>query len=663
MALRTRFSGSIRLKMMLSFLIVIALVVILGLIAGIQSYNAQKATRDIYPHSDQTRNIQNFALALDELDGDLLQLFAIGGIEQNITDDLERLQAAYETIEADAGDALQPILETLDPVMERLNNDIGTVIDPGHDLKNSELNRKILSIYQSIETAKALHQQLTDANLEGLRESVDTQSEIIQGLFVHISVVGAVVCALVLGISIIWSRVISKPIIDLRDAVQRIGDGDLDAAIKLDSNDELGQLTRSFNTMMGDLRVMIDEVARVSNELAAGNLDTAIGVEMKGDFNTIKAANNTMIRSLRSLVGNVKHAADRLARTSQDLASSSEEMNASTQQVSSAIQAISQNANQQASEVGETVSIMRVMANGVETVAATANSTTSVAARTKASGARGQEVVKSTVAKMEQIYAVVNSSAKTIRSLGERSEEISSIVDVITGITDQTNLLALNAAIEAARAGEHGRGFAVVADEVKNLAEDSRNAAARIAEMVDEIQTETQEAVSAMERGTREVEAGRVAVDETDEIFSEILSLASTTADEVALISAAMEEQRAGTDEVAAAVDTIATVAEETAAAAEESASSTEELTASMEETTARAQQLSEMATTLERDAAKFRLRRSKRSSRGARRRRPHPRRSGSKADHRSARRKRARRARAAAEIAYMDTDADTDRH
>ena len=184
----------------------------------------------------------------------------------------------------------------------------------------------------------------------------------------------------------------------------------------------------------------------------------------------------------------------------------------------------------------------------------------------------------------------------------------------ITGITDQTNLLALNAAIEAARAGEYGRGFAVVAEEVKNLAEDSKEAAERIAKMVKEIQTETAFAVASMQRGTKQVEGGKVAVELTDKTFQELSIMTDLTAKSVREISENMIDQRSGAQDVVQSIDSIATIAEETAAASEESATSTEEHTTGKEEITSRAQELSEMAARLQQSVAQFKL-----DSRGSR--------------------------------------------
>ena len=299
---------------------------------------------------------------------------------------------------------------------------------------------------------------------------------------------------------------------------------------------------------------------------------------------------------------------DTVSSTSQESASSAEEMNASTEQVSTAIQQISKGAQSQAAQVEETAKAMSEISNSVETVVNRSSSATDAAKKTKQSADVGRVTVDNTIKKMQEISKFVSESAIVIGNLGRRSEEIGEIVDVITKFSDQTNLLALNAAIEAARAGDQGRGFAVVAEEVKNLAEDSREAAERISKMIKEVQKETSKAVASMERGTQETAEGMQTVEETGKAFQEIAAVASTTAGEVAEISNLMYRQREGTMRAAKTVDGIASIADETAAASEESASSTEELTASMEDMTARALSLSEMAMTLQKVASRFKI-------------------------------------------------------
>jgi methyl-accepting chemotaxis protein len=444
-----------------------------------------------------------------------------------------------------------------------------------------------------------------DAPCQALGQALDgkTQSALVAALSLF-AVTAIVVSVLVIAIS----TGITKPVTRMRDDVEKLASGDLSVHIDYVSKDELGELSTMLNRMVEDYKLMIDEIARVSSEVADGNLAAGYEVELKKDFGRISEANTRMIASLSELISQLQESASVLAATSQELASSSEEMNASTQQVSSAIQQISKGSQSQAVQVEETAKVMKELSRAVEEVALRAQSAASLGKETIQTSESGRKAVRETVGKMQAIQKVVNNSASSIGALGKRSEEIGQIVNFITNITDQTNLLALNAAIEAARAGEQGRGFAVVADEVKNLAEESREAAEKIARMVKDIQAETASAVAAMQVGTREVEDGMHAVEATDNAFGDILSRARAVSEETASISSASQQMKAGTERVAKAMDNVASIAEETASASEESASSTEELTASMEEMTARAQELSNMSLGLQKSAGRFRL-------------------------------------------------------
>jgi len=173
---------------------------------------------------------------------------------------------------------------------------------------------------------------------------------------------------------------------------------------------------------------------------------------------------------------------------------------------------------------------------------------------------------------MQRIRSSVQASSKKIKSLGDRSLEISEIINVINDITEQTNLLALNAAIEAARAGEAGRGFAVVADEVRKLAEHSRSATKDIAALIKAIQAETNEAVVVMEEGTREVEAGAGLADQAGKALEAISSVVRQSAELVQEISLASKQQVRGTEGVANAMQIISGITRQTTQGARQTA-------------------------------------------------------------------------------------------
>jgi len=437
----------------------------------------------------------------------------------------------------------------------------------------------------------------------------DQISDLGRSLIIFIIIVGVVSAIIAVIVAFLFARSITATITKLVKVSKSMAEGDFDVSVDIDAgNDEIGDMVKSYRNMLDNTALPLREMNTAAKGIADGDLTQKINIKAKGEINEIVESFKKMQDNLKSLVGEIQETSSSVASTSQEVASSAEEMNASIEQVSSAIQQISRGSQNQASQVEETAMVMKEMSMSVEDVAKRTETAADAARLTSKSAASGQKIMVEAVTKMEQIQHVVGESAGTIESLGTRSEEIGQIVDVITNITDQTNMLALNAAIEAARAGEQGRGFAVVAEEVKNLAEDSREAADRIAKMVKEIQKETSYAVEAMKKGMREVEEGTKLLKETDKAFSEIADVSANASAQVDLISAATQQQLAGTDKVVKSIDNIASVAEEAASASEESASSTEELTASMEDMTARAQEMSEMAIALQRNAERFKL-------------------------------------------------------
>jgi len=309
-----------------------------------------------------------------------------------------------------------------------------------------------------------------------------------------------------LGFVFLLRRMMGKPIAAIVGAVQEIADGKLKTRLEVKSNDELGKLSTAVNSMTENLAEVIGEVQGSANEVAGAATEIASGAEQ--------------------------------------MAAGMEEQRRQTSQVSAAVEEMS------------------------ASVAEVAEKSTGAARKSDEGGeqaVKGGEIVQETISGMNAISEQVNESVSTVGELGRRSEQIGEIIEVINDIADQTNLLALNAAIEAARAGEHGRGFAVVADEVRKLAERTTKATEEVADSIKAIQDETSQAVGRMEAGKGRVDEGVQLAQQAGAALEQIVSGAKEMAPMIQGIAAAAEEQSSAANEISSNVERINAVTNESA--------------------------------------------------------------------------------------------------
>ena len=325
-----------------------------------------------------------------------------------------------------------------------------------------------------------------------------------------------------------------------------------------------------LNKITGAANAIITDAGAVLSTMATGDLTPRINKDYLGKFGEMKKDINNLGDSLTDLISRLTEAIHTTAAASAQISSTADTLSAGLQE--------------QSSQTDEVASSMEEMSRTVTDNAHSASKTAEVAKSSGDTANNGGKVVQQTVTKMREISSVVQSSAQNIAKLGESSKKIGEIISVIDDIADQTNLLSLNAAIEAARAGEQGRGFAVVADSVGKLAISTASATKEIAEMIKGIQRETEGAVTAMEKGTAEVQSGIELADQAGNSIQSILSGINNLLDMINQIAAASEEQSATSEEISKNISSISKVAADSARNVEDVAATANEL-AKMTET------------------------------------------------------------------------------
>lgn len=298
--------------------------------------------------------------------------------------------------------------------------------------------------------------------------------------------------------------------------------------------------------------------------ISGGDLRIRIPVCGRDEIARLCQSTNKLLDTLEGRIGKVVHVTHKVAAASVQLSATAEEISKGTHQLTA-------RASQAASAVEE-------MNATVGQVADSSGKAASLAQETVATAKDGGSVVSETIAGMQHLSEAVSNSATIIGALGKSSDQIGAIVSTIEDIADQTNLLALNAAIEAARAGEAGRGFAVVADEVRKLAERTTKATKEIGDMIRKIQQDTRGAVQSMQDGTRKVSVGVEMANKTGEALAHIVQMVSQSADMIRHIAVASEEQLVATQQIAGDIDNVARVTRESASGAGESAKASQDL-------------------------------------------------------------------------------------
>ncbi|KAA3645379.1 MAG: HAMP domain-containing protein [Chloroflexi bacterium] len=441
--------------------------------------------------------------------------------------------------------------------------------------------------------------------------------------------IGAVLSLLAIFLLWIMARQIAKPIRNITGIAQKMAEGDLDQNIDFNQSDEIGQLADAFRKMTA----FLNEIAFTARRLSEGDLTAEIQPVSEKD--ALGNAFSQMISDLRQLVSEVAKNAQDLNIASGGLATTADQAGQAANQINNAIEQVAQGSVEQSKSVNDTTQTVEQITKAIDGVArgaqeqsssvtktaettmqittaiseVTANAQAGAEGASKASqtAKEGAAKIEDTVKGMSTIKQQVDMTGEKVQEMGRLSEQVGVILETIDDIASQTNLLALNAAIEAARAGEHGKGFAVVADEVRSLAERTATATKEVGELIGQVQVTVKHVVTAMAQSAQEVDTGVERANQSGEALQNILAAIDEVHVKMTDISVATEQVEASSNELATAMDSVSAVVEENTASTEEMtagasevseafqnvASITEEVSASAEEVSASAEEMS----------------------------------------------------------------------
>ncbi len=356
------------------------------------------------------------------------------------------------------------------------------------------------------------------------------------------------------------------------------------------------------------IKSSVNELIRVATLVSEGDLRTKANIDGNDEFAAISDRFNHMIDGVRRMCQSIQGTAVKVAAASEELTASAHQSSEATQAVAGSVTEVAASAAMQTQELGEAEREAHNVLQGMQEMADAVEESMKSVEEAVTKAREGNELAVATVREMNGVTDTVLESTERVSQLGERSKEIGQIVTVISGIAGQTNLLALNAAIEAARAGEQGRGFAVVAEEIRKLAEESQTAAQQISDLIGSIQSETNDAVVAMNKGAKAAEAGKDNLATTGDAFNQILERINYVRDKSAVISDTVNELMVPIDNLAKNISNVAEQAGKVNNESQSVSAASEQQAAGIDEIASSSRMLSGYAKDLEDTTMKFKL-------------------------------------------------------
>ena len=457
------------------------------------------------------------------------------------------------------------IIELIDQTVEWreiIIDEVFTTYDQGNE-------EEALSILT--EKAVPLGEELI-AGFQGMvieREALITeagQSNIAEGenMLLLVLIVSALIIVISIAVAFIVSNIITKPIIRVMDRMKLVANGDLsNEPLEVTTQDETGQLTVATNDMSDNMRDLLNRIHTVSETVTS---------------------------------------------QSEELTQSSNEVMNGTEQVASTMEEIAAGSEAQANNASGLSANMGLFTTKVQETSEDGEQIQQSSEEVLQMTNEGAQLMNSSMQQMAKINEIVHLAVGKVEGLDTHTQEISELVSVIQDIADQTNLLALNAAIEAARAGEHGKGFAVVADEVRKLAEQSSDSVTNITGIVDRIQSESSIVVSSLKDSYQDVTQGSEQISLTGETFGKIQKAITESVDKINHVSENLTELAKNNEQMNVSIQEIAAISEESAAGVEQTAASTQQTSSAMQEVAASSDDLAKLAEELNRLVNEFKL-------------------------------------------------------